>query len=91
VRRGRRGRFRGHRVSAKRENNATTWFRLVAGKEGAVRIPGNFGGRELKCNRRSVKKAGVDVTFVPVKGAGHGFGGPQALEPVREFLSRVLK
>ena len=39
----------------------------------------------------ALKKAGVDVTFVPMKGAGHGFGGPQAIEPVREFLKRCFK
>jgi acetyl esterase/lipase len=39
----------------------------------------------------ALKKAGVDVTFVPVKGAGHGFGGPQAIAPVEEFLQRCVK
>jgi acetyl esterase/lipase len=39
----------------------------------------------------ALKKAGVDVTFVPMKGAGHGFDGPDAIAPVREFLKRCLK
>jgi acetyl esterase/lipase len=39
----------------------------------------------------ALKKAGVDATLVPMKGAGHGFGGPKAIEPVREFLNRCLK
>lgn len=39
----------------------------------------------------ALKKAGVDVTFVPVKGAGHGFGGPEAIGPVRDFLMRCFK
>jgi acetyl esterase/lipase len=39
----------------------------------------------------ALKKAGVDVTFIPVKGAGHGFGGPDAIAPVRDFLKRCLK
>lgn len=39
----------------------------------------------------ALKKVGVDATFVPMKGAGHGFGGPSAIEPVREFLNRVMK
>ena len=39
----------------------------------------------------ALKKAGVDVTFVPMKGASHGFGGAQAIEPVRDFLKRVFK
>ncbi len=39
----------------------------------------------------ALKKAGVDVTFVPMKGAGHGFSGPEAISPVQEFLKRCLK
>ena len=39
----------------------------------------------------ALKKAGVDATFIPMKGAGHGFGGPQAIEPVRAFLKRIVK
>jgi acetyl esterase/lipase len=39
----------------------------------------------------ALKKAGVDVTFVPMKGAGHGFGGPGAIGPVRDFLTRCFK
>jgi acetyl esterase/lipase len=38
----------------------------------------------------ALKKAGADVTFIPMKGAGHGFGGPQAMEPVKEFLKRCF-
>jgi dipeptidyl aminopeptidase/acylaminoacyl peptidase len=39
----------------------------------------------------ALKKAGVDATFVPMKGAGHGFGGPQAITPVQEFLKRCFR
>jgi len=39
----------------------------------------------------ALKKAGADVTFVPMKGAGHGFGGPEAIAPVQDFLKRCLK
>jgi acetyl esterase/lipase len=39
----------------------------------------------------ALKKAGVDVTLVPMKGAGHGFGGLEAITPVQEFLSRCVK
>ncbi len=39
----------------------------------------------------ALKKAGVEVTFVPVKGAGHGFSGPEAITPVQEFLKRCFK
>jgi acetyl esterase/lipase len=38
-----------------------------------------------------LKKAGVDATLVPMKGAGHGFSGPEAIAPVRDFLKRCLK
>ncbi len=38
----------------------------------------------------ALKQAGVDVTFVPVKGAGHGFGGTEAIAPVQEFLKRCF-
>ncbi len=48
----------GHRVSANRENNATTWLRVIAGCDGVVRIRDNFGGREPKWNLRGVKKVG---------------------------------
>lgn len=48
----------GHRVSARRENNATTWFRIVAGKNGLVRIRDNFGGRTPRWTGGSPEKVG---------------------------------
>lgn len=48
----------GQRVSAKRENNATTWLRVIAGRAGVVRIRDNFGGREPKWNLHGVQKVG---------------------------------
>ncbi len=39
----------------------------------------------------ALKKAGVDVAFHVVKGAGHGFGGPEINEKVRQFLAKHLK
>lgn len=48
----------GHRVSAKRENNSTTWLRVAAGRDAVVRIRDNFGGRAPKWNRDGVKKVG---------------------------------
>jgi len=38
----------------------------------------------------ALKAAKADVTFVPMEGAGHGFGGEQSFTLVREFLTRVL-
>lgn len=47
----------GHRVSARRRNNATTWFRIVAGRDGLLRIRDNFGGREIRWNGEGINKA----------------------------------
>jgi alpha-L-fucosidase 2 len=46
----------GHRVSARRENNATTWLRLVAGRDGLIRIRDNFGGHVPRWTRAGVRK-----------------------------------
>jgi alpha-L-fucosidase 2 len=50
----------GHRVSARREGGVTTWFRVVAGRNGGVRIRDNFGGRELTWSVGGVRKVGRD-------------------------------
>ena len=50
----------GHKVSARRENNATTWFRIVAGRDGFIRVRDNFGGRVPRWNCKGVKKVGAD-------------------------------
>ena len=59
----------GHRVSAKRENNATTWLRVIAGRDGVIRIRDNFGGREPKWNLSGAKKVGDNFEFVVKKDA----------------------
>jgi len=46
----------GYRVSARRENNATTWLRIVAGRDGLIRIRDNFGGRVPHWARAGVRK-----------------------------------
>jgi len=51
----------GHKVSARRENNATTWFRIVPARNGLIRIRDNFGGRVPHWNRGAVRK--VDGNF----------------------------
>jgi alpha-L-fucosidase 2 len=48
----------GHRVSAKRDYNATTWLRVIAGRDGVVRIRDDFGGRNPSWNRKGVTKLG---------------------------------
>ena len=40
--------------------------------------------------RDALQAAHADVTFRPVPGAGHGFGGEKNIAPVREFLARVF-
>jgi len=58
----------GHRVSAKRENNTTTWFRIVAGRDATVRIRDNFGGREPKWSGGGIKKVGDNFEIVLRRG-----------------------
>ena len=71
----------GHRVSARRENNATTWLRVVAGRDGPMRIRDNFGGRVPKWSRAGVTRAG-DNYIVPMKSG-------ESLEATLEKPARV--
>ena len=51
-----------------------------------------FGQSELL--ETALKKAGADVTFRPIKGAGHGgaaFSSKDNLQAVEEFLDKHLK
>jgi alpha-L-fucosidase 2 len=50
----------GHVVSAKRESNATTFFQIIAGKDGPLRIRDNFGGRTPRWSRDGVRQEGRD-------------------------------
>lgn len=54
----------GHRVWARRENNATSWFRVVAGRDGPVHIRDNFGGRTPSWSRPGVRRVGADFEIV---------------------------
>ena len=41
-----------------------------------------------------LKKAGVEVTYVPIKGAGHGgpgFNTPEVAKQIEEFFAKHLK
>ena len=58
----------GHRVSARREKNATTWFSIKAGNDGVLRIRDNFGGNVPKWNVSGVKKAGNNFEVIVKKG-----------------------
>ncbi len=59
----------GHRVSARRRNNATEWFRVVAGRDGVLRIRDNFGGRPVRWTGGTPEKHGNDFQFTLAKGA----------------------
>ncbi len=53
----------GLRVSARRQANATTWFRIVAERDTEVRLRDNFGGRLPRWSRTGAKKVGEDWVF----------------------------
>ncbi len=80
----------GHRVSARRANNATTWFRIVAGRRGLIRIRDNFGGRAPKWSRGGVKKVGDNFEIDLKSGQSLEATLPQAAEipaaPVNQAL-----
>jgi alpha-L-fucosidase 2 len=48
----------GYKVSGRRENNATVWFRIVASRDGVLRVRDNFDGQTPKWNLPEVKKVG---------------------------------
>jgi alpha-L-fucosidase 2 len=52
----------GHVISARRENNATTWFRITAGCDGLLRLRDNFGGRAPQWTGKAMIKSGTDFT-----------------------------
>jgi alpha-L-fucosidase 2 len=83
----------GHRVSARRENNATTWFRIVAGRDGPLRIRDNFGGRPPKWSRDGVSKSGND--FEVMLKTGEAIEGtldkPAAIPPAPADAAEPVK
>ncbi len=63
----------GVKVSARREENVTTWFRVIAPRDGDVHVRDNFGGREPKWSRAGVRRSGHDFVIplkagIPVEG-----------------------
>ena len=58
----------GHKVSAKRANNATTWLQVTAGASGELRIRDNFDGRDPEWNRDDAQRDGDDFVFTVSKG-----------------------
>jgi alpha-L-fucosidase 2 len=73
----------GYRVSARREKNATTWFRVTASRDGLVRIRDNFGGRTPHWSRDDVKKAGdnFEVRLKPGETCSATLPKPAAVPP----------
>jgi alpha-L-fucosidase 2 len=58
----------GHKVAARRENNATVWLRVTASADGEVRIRDNFDGRTPQWNRAVTHRDGADFVFVVGQG-----------------------
>lgn len=58
----------GHRVSAIRENNSTTFVKVVAGRDGTVRIRANFDDREPRWSVDDVVKFGNDFHLTMRRG-----------------------
>lgn len=83
----------GWRVSARRENNATTWFKIFATRNGLLHLRDNFGGRTLKWNRTGVKKSG-DNFEVALK-AGESLEAelekPETFPPAPDNLALPVK
>ncbi len=50
----------GFRVSARREKNATVWFKIIAGADGLLRLRDNFGGRTPQWVGPEMTKVGRD-------------------------------
>ena len=50
----------GFLVSARREKNATVWFKITAGADGLLRLRDNFGGRTPRWIGPEMTKAGRD-------------------------------
>jgi alpha-L-fucosidase 2 len=58
----------GHKVSARRERNATRWFRITAGKDGVIRLRDNFGGRTLTWTPANLNICKTGDTFeIPLR------------------------
>jgi len=80
-------------VSARRENNATTWFKITATHNGLLRIRDNFAGRVPKWNRSEVLKVG-DNFEIQMKAGGSleaEFSRPDTVSPAPANVSEPIK
>lgn len=82
----------GHRVSARRENNATTWFRVTAGSDGVLRVRDNFGGREPVWNRNEVRRSGDNFVVALKRGQAleATFAIPAGIPPAPENAAQPV-
>jgi alpha-L-fucosidase 2 len=83
----------GYRVSAGRENGATIWLKIVASRNGVVKVRENFCGRTPTWSRPEMKKIGqdwqcplkageaVEATFT-MRRSGSADRGPSVLQAV---------
>ena len=83
----------GHRVSAKRENNATTWLRVVAGRDGVLRIRDTFGGQPPQWNHPGIRKTGGNFEVTLQKNAvlEATLPKPAALPPAPANVAQPVK
>lgn len=83
----------GWRVSARRENNATTWFKISAMRTGRLRLRDNFGGRTPKWNHAGVKKTGdnFEVARKPARAWKRSWKNPNPFRPAPENLAAPVK
>ena len=58
----------GHRVSARREGGRTTWFRIVAGRAGVIRIRDSFGSGKIQWSKTGAQKVGENFEITLKRG-----------------------
>jgi alpha-L-fucosidase 2 len=58
----------GHRVSARRDGGRTTWFRIVAGRAGVVRIRDTFGAAKIQWSKAGAQKIGENFEITLKRG-----------------------
>jgi len=82
----------GWRVSARRENNATTWFKVTATRAGWLRVRDNFGGREPKWNRGGVSKTGdhYEIRLKAGESIEAAFARPETIPPAPDNVAEPL-
>jgi len=83
----------GYMVSARRENNATTWLRIEATRDGVLYLRDNFGGRTPQFDRKDVRTQKDD--FVVRLHAGEAVEArlrkPAALPPAPKNVTKPFR